>query len=131
MTPAEVCTDGVFVNLIAYEFPFCLAGKGVLENLFLSRPTDTKLAVKNTSGSSTYESECVEVKATKGVVHSYFYTADGGDTGSCELVAFDKKGCEGKETAHPLSTGFSRCFTEASKFVLPIVSSAKIQCSRQ
>ncbi|KAI3482828.1 hypothetical protein L1887_54424 [Cichorium endivia] len=130
VTPAEVCTDGVLVNLIAYEFPFCLSGKGLLENLFLSRPTDTKLAAKNTSGSSTYESECVEVKATKG--RGAFHTSIRLTAAMRDLVSWwrsIRRDARERRRRIPLSTGFSRCFTKASKFVLPIVSSAKIQCS--
>ena len=129
-TSAQVCPNGPVVNIIAYEFPFCFAGKGLLENLFLSRPADTKLAAVRDPESKSYSSECADVNATKGVAHSFFYTADGSDVDFCELVAYDQKACEGVPTSHPLSVGFSECFSSPKKFVKPLIASAQVVCKR-
>lgn len=125
----ELCpsNNNIIVNIIAYEFPFCLAGKGLLENLFLSHPTDTKL-------NSAQANECKDVNASKGVPHSYFYTADttgdGDNWEHCELVTFDEEGCKGGRTEHDLRVGFSECFTKGEKLVKPIVKSARIECTK-
>ena len=125
----EVCpsNNNIIVNIIAYEFPFCLAGKGLLENLFLSRPTDTKLT-------SAHANECTDVNASKGVPHSYFYTTDttgnGADSDRCTLVTFDEEGCMGGRTEHSLRVVFSECFTKGEKLVKPIVKSARIECMK-
>ena len=129
VTSAQVCPNGPVVNIIAYEFPFCLAGKGLLENLFLSRPASTKLAAVRDAGSKSYNSECADVNATKGVAHSFFYTADGSDREVCELVAYDQKACKGVPTSHPLSVGFSECLSSPRKFVKPLIASAQVVCT--
>jgi len=129
VTSAQVCPNGPIVNIIAYEFPFCLAGKGLLENLFLSRPNNTKLAAVRDAGSTSYSSECADVDATTGVAHSFFYIADGSDGDICELVAYDQKACGGVPMSHPLSVGFSECFSSPKKFVKPLIASARIQCN--
>jgi hypothetical protein len=126
---AQVCPNGVIVNIIAYEFPFCLASQGLLEHLFLSRPSDTKLAAVRDAESKSYGSECADVNATKGVAHSFYYTADGSDGAVCELVTYDQKACEGVPTSHPLSVGFSECFSSPKKFVKPLIASAKVVCT--
>lgn len=115
------------VNLIAYEFPFCLAGKGLLENLFLSRPTDTKFVVNHSDASGT-TAGCKAIDATKGVVHSFFYTADGSGGEGCKLLTYGEKECAGEATEYDLRVGFSECFSDPKKFVKPLVASAKVQC---
>ena len=127
-TSAQVCPNGFIVNIIAYEFPFCLAGKGPLENLFLSRPSDTRIPVLQPPGAKTYGSGCVDVNATKGVSHSFFYTADGSGGAFCQLVTYDQKACEGVATAYPLGVRFSECFSDPERFVKPLVASAKVVC---
>ena len=92
-TSAQVCPNGPIVNIIAYEFPFCLAGKGLIEYLFVSRPSNTKLAAIRDTESKSYGSECADVNATKGVAHSFFFTADGSYDEFCELVTYDQKAC--------------------------------------
>ncbi|GAB7323859.1 hypothetical protein MBLNU13_g07295t2 [Cladosporium sp. NU13] len=129
-TIAQVCPNGLVVNVIAYEFPFCLAGQGLLENLFLSRPSDTKLAAVRDAGSTSYGSECADVNATKGVAHSFYYTTDGSGGEFCQLITYDQKACKGVPTTHPLSVGFSECFSSPKKFVKPLVASAKIVCNK-
>ncbi|KAM0703684.1 hypothetical protein Q7P35_009623 [Cladosporium inversicolor] len=125
-TSAQVCPNGIVVNIIAYEFPFCLAGQGLLENLFLSRPTDTKLSAIQDPGSKWYGSECADVNSTKGVAHSFFYTTDGNYGEFCELVTYDQKACKGVPTTQYLNVGFSECFSSPKKFVKPLIASAKI-----
>lgn len=126
---AQTCPQSLIVNLIAYEFPFCLAGKGLLENLFLSRPTDTKLIVNHSDASNpSGGSGCTAINATKGVVHSFFYTADGGGGQSCKLLTYGEKGCEGTPTEYDLGVGFSECFSDKKKFVKPLVASAEVRC---
>jgi hypothetical protein len=100
-----------------------------LENLFLSRPSDTKLAAVRDAGSKSYGSECTDVNATKGVAHSFFYTVDGSDDELCKLITYDRKACKGVATSHSLSVGFSECFSSPKKFVKPLIASAKIVCT--
>jgi hypothetical protein len=126
---AQVCPNGLVVNLIAYEFPYCLASQGILEHAFLSRPRNTKLVAVRDAGSKSYGSECADVNATKGVVHSFFFTADGSDGGSCELITYDQKACKGVATSRSLDVGFSECFSDPKKFVKPLVASAKVVCT--
>ena len=125
-TPPPTCPQNLIVNLIAYEFPFCLAGKGLLENLFLSRPTDTKFVVNHSNPSSS--TGCKAINATKGVVHSFFYTADGSGGEGCKLLTYGEKECKGKATEYDLSVGFSECFSDPKKFVKPLVASAEVRC---
>jgi len=70
------------------------------------------------------------VNATKGVAHSFYYTADGSDGQFCQLVTYDEKACKGVATSRPLSVGFSECFSSPRKFVKPLVASAKIVCNK-
>jgi hypothetical protein len=93
---AQVCPNGIVVNLIAYEFPYCLATQGILEHAFLSRPSNTKLVAVRDAGSKSYGSECADINATKGVAHSFFFTADGSDGGSCELITYDQFRLQGR-----------------------------------
>jgi hypothetical protein len=127
---AQVCPNGLVVNLIAYEFPFCLASQGLLEHAFLSRPSNTKLVAVHESGSKSYGSDCADINATKGVAHSFFFTADGSDGGNCELITYDQKACKGVPTSRSLEVGFSECFSDAKKFVKPLVASAKVVCTK-
>lgn len=127
--PAKIPSqDHVLVNLIAYEFPYCLASQSnLLQNLFVSRPTDTKLvATSSSSSGQKTSSECEEIHASKGVPHSFFYTADGAVEG-CELRTFEQVGCEGEVTVRALE-GFSTCFTKPEKYVKPLLKSAMVVC---
>ena len=96
----------------------------------MSRPNDTKLAAVRDAGSTSYGSECVDVNATKGVAHSFYYTAAASDGEFCRLVSYDQNACKGVSTSHPLNVGFSECFSSPKKFVKPLVASAKIVCSK-
>ena len=96
----------------------------------MSRPNDTKLTALRDPGSTSYGSECADVNATKGVAHSFFYTADGSDGEFCKLVTYDQKACKGVPTSYSLSVGFSECFSSPKKFVKPLVASAKIVCTK-
>ncbi|KAM0719445.1 hypothetical protein Q7P37_005350 [Cladosporium fusiforme] len=128
--PAQIPNqDPVLVNIIAYEFPFCLASQSeLLQNLFVSRPTDTKLVTSSSGSGQKSESECRDVNASKGVPHSFFYTADGAVEG-CELWTFEEESCGGEKTVRELGgVGFSECFSRPEKFVKPLLKSAKVVC---
>jgi hypothetical protein len=96
------------------------------------------------------------INASKGIPHSFYYTvynddddddddddgskndsAKGSDFGSCELVTFEKEGCEGEETKYSLRVegededegGQSECFSRPDRFVKALLRSARIECS--
>lgn len=120
----------IVVNLIAYEFPYCLSStSSLLQNLFLSLPTDTKLVTSHSSNKpQDSSSECKDVNASKGVPHSFFFTADG-DLEGCELRTWEEVGCKGEGEGRRLDgKGFSECFTRPERFVKPLLRSARVVC---
>jgi len=51
---------------------------------------------------------------------------------TCELLTFEKEGCEGKVTAHSLDGiegGVSKCFSRPDRFVKALLRSARVACS--
>jgi hypothetical protein len=145
-------TTTTTLTLTAYEFPFCLASDSdYLQNFFISRPTHTNLTLTLPPSFSAPNGECMPINASKGIPHSFYYTvynndddggskndsAKGSDFGSCELVTFEKEGCEGEETKYSLRVegededegGQSECFSRPDRFVKALLRSARIECS--
>jgi hypothetical protein len=138
------------LTLTAYEFPFCLASDSdLLQNFFVSRPTETNLTVSNPPVFSRPNGECVAIKASKGLVHSFFYTfygddddegnengemgrRDSGSSESCELVTFEEEGCGGTGTRYDLGgaspSSRSKCFSRPDRFVKALLKSARLVC---
>jgi hypothetical protein len=145
-TNANLIPKTITLTLTAYEFPFCLASDAeILQDFFVSRPTYTNLTITDPPSFASPNGKCVAINASKGIPHSFYYTVhedknedeSRSDFGSCELLAFEKEGCEGKVTSHSLredvgegdGSGRSKCFSRPDRFVKALLRSARMECS--